>query len=68
MNINMLEDCWCEKRLSGKLALACEDEILNTTETSADSKKVTCGKNNCLIYTVPLVHIRLLLVTICVSC
>ena len=30
----------CEKRLFCKLALACEDEILNTTETSLDDKKI----------------------------
>ena len=29
----------CEKRLFCKLALACKDEILNTTETSLDDKK-----------------------------
>ena len=32
----------CEKRLFGKLVIACEDEILNTTETSLNDKKVTC--------------------------
>ena len=43
------------------LALACEqDEILNTTETSFDDKKVTCGKSNCLIHTISLVIICLL--------
>ena len=30
----------CEKCLFDKLVLACEDEILNTTETSYDDKKV----------------------------
>ena len=29
----------CKKRLFDKLVLACEDEILNTTETSFDDKK-----------------------------
>ena len=33
-----------EKRLIGKLILGCKDEILNTTETSLDDKKVTCEK------------------------
>ena len=31
----------CEKHLFGKLLLACEDEIFNTTETSLDDNKVT---------------------------
>ena len=29
-----IKNCSYKKRLSGKLVLACEDEILNTTETS----------------------------------
>ena len=29
----------CKKSLLGKLALACKDEILNTTETSLNHKK-----------------------------
>ena len=41
----------CEKRLIGKLVLAWEDEILNTTKVSLDGKKVTCKKNNSLIHT-----------------
>ena len=36
-----IKKCSCEKRLFGKLASACEDEILNTIETSLDDKKVT---------------------------
>ena len=28
--------------------LACEDEILNTTENSLEDEKVTYGNNNCL--------------------
>ena len=52
-----------------KLVWECEDEILNTNESSIDDKKVTYGKNNCLIYTISLVIICLLLsVVICVSC
>ena len=31
--------CSCEKRLIGKLILECEDEILDTTETSLDNQK-----------------------------
>ena len=31
----------CEKRLISKVLLACEDEMLNTTETSVDNKRVT---------------------------
>ena len=34
------KSCSCKKHLFGKLVLACEDEILNTTETSLDDKKV----------------------------
>ena len=61
--------CSCEKRLIGKLVLECEDEILNTTESSLDDKKVTCAKNNCLIHTISLgVICLLLLVIICASC
>ena len=33
------KNCSCEKRLIGKLVLACEGEISNTTETSLDDKK-----------------------------
>ena len=36
------------------LIIACEDEILNTTETSADDNKITSEKNeNNLINTLP---------------
>ena len=34
-----IKDFSCEKRLFGKLVLACKDEILNTTEISLDNKK-----------------------------
>ena len=40
-----------KKSLFGKLVLACEDEILNTTETLIFNKQVTYGKNNCLAHT-----------------
>ena len=45
------KNCSCEKRLIGKLVLECEDEILNTTETLLNDKKVACARNNCLIHT-----------------
>ena len=35
-----IKNCSCKQRLFGKLALACEDEILNITETSLNDKKV----------------------------
>ena len=34
-----IKNCSCKKRLFGKLELVCDDEILNTTETSLDDKK-----------------------------
>ena len=62
-------NCSCEKCLVSKLALECEDEILNRTETLLNDKKVTYAKSNCLIRTISLVIICLcLLVAICVSC
>ena len=54
----------CEERLTGKLVLECEDEILSTTKTSLDDKKGSCKKNNCLIYTTSLVIVCLLLVAV----
>ena len=39
-----VKNCSCKKGRFGKLALACEDEILNKTETWFDHKKVTCEK------------------------
>ena len=33
------KNCSCEKRLIGKLVLACDDEMLNTTETSLNGKR-----------------------------
>ena len=61
-------NCSCKKRLFGKLVLACEDEILNTTETSLNDKKVTCVKNNYLFYMISWVIICLLFVVISISC
>ena len=34
-----IKNCQCKKRLIDKIALACEDKILNTTEASLDDKK-----------------------------
>ena len=45
----------CGKRLFGELVLACEDEILNTTETSLDKVHY---------YTISLVFICLLLLVV----
>ena len=59
----------CEKSLFDKLVLACQDEILNTTEASFDDKKVTCKKNNCPIFLISLVIIFLLSLTVVfISC
>ena len=33
-----IKNCSCKKHLFGKLVIACEDEILNTTETSLAAK------------------------------
>ena len=38
------KNCSCEKHLFVKLVSPCEGEILNTTETSSDDKKVTSAK------------------------
>ena len=45
-----IKKCLCKKCLFGKLLLACEGEMINTTKTSFDNKKVACKKNNCLIH------------------
>ena len=59
----------CKQRLFGKSTLACEDEILNTTETRLVDKIVTCENHNCLIYTISLVILcSLLLFVISISC
>ena len=56
-----------QKRLFGKLVLACEDEIFNTTKTSINSKKVS--QNNGLIHTISLAIILLLsLLVVFVNC
>ena len=63
------EKCKCRKKLIDKLALECEGEILNTTDTILiTDKKVTC-KNNCLIYSILLIILCLiLLATASISC
>ena len=38
-------NCLCKNHLFGNFILACEDEILNTTETSVVDKKLSCGSN-----------------------
>ena len=58
----------CEKRPTGKLVLECQDEILNTTETILNGKRVACSKSNCLINTILFVMICLLILAVnCVS-
>ena len=39
-----IKNCSCEKGLIGKLVLECQDEMLNTTETSHDDKKSSMFK------------------------
>ena len=56
-----IQNCSCEKDLINKLVLTCEDEVLNTTETTLDDDKATIEKYNCLIHTISLVIICLLL-------
>ena len=56
-----IESWLCKKCLFAKLILTCEDEILNIMETSFVDKRVTCEKDNCLIYTVSWIIICLLL-------
>ena len=59
-----IKKCSCEKRLIGKRVLTCEDEMLNTIETSLDNKKEPCHKDNCLIHPISLVIICLLLLAL----
>ena len=47
----------CEKRLITKLVSACEDEVLNTTESSPCVKIVTFGKSNYLIHIILMIII-----------
>ena len=56
------------KVLFDKLALECEDEILNTTETLHDNKAAICG-SNCHFQTISLVIIcTLLLASVSIGC
>ena len=41
----------CKKRLFGKLVLACEGEILNTTETLLNDKRSNMQKKIIVIFT-----------------
>ena len=58
----------CEKHLFGESILACEDEILNTVETSLVEKKITLEKTSCLIHTISLINICLLLLVVISIC
>ena len=67
--------CNCECNKGSKIDKSFEKNnffvltMLNTTETSLVEEKVTCKKNNCLIYTIPLVNIYLfLLAVVSISC
>ena len=65
-------NCLCKKCLIDKIVLECQDEILNTTETSLDDKKVICKKKkkkNWLIHIILLaVTCLLLLIAVFISC
>ena len=39
-----LKNCSCEKRVISRLVFKCEDEILNTTDTSLNDKKSNMQK------------------------
>ena len=59
-----IKKCLCKKRLFSKLVLACEDEILNTRETSLASEG-----SNCLNRKISLVIIFLLFIVVTsISC
>ena len=64
-----IKNCLCKKHLIGQSVLECEDEIVNTTETSPDDKKGTCDKSYCVIHTISLVIMcLLLLVVVSIGC
>ena len=65
-----IENSACKKRLFGKLVLACENEILSTTETTPIvDKKVIQEKYQYLIHTISLIIIcSLLVVAIFMNC
>ena len=54
----------CKKLLFGKLVLAFENRILNSTVISLDDKKVICKENNDLNDTILLVTICLFLLLV----
>ena len=62
-----IKNCSCEKRPFDKVA--CQDEILNTTEILLEDKIVIREKNNCFNHTILLVNVCLLfLVFVSISC
>ena len=63
------KNCSCETHLSGKLVIPCEDEILNTTQTSLDDEKVTCKENNSLTHKISWkIKCLLLLTAFSIAC
>ena len=52
-----VKSCSCKKHLFDKLILACDDEIISTTEISLDDIKATCVKSYCLSRTISLIII-----------
>ena len=48
-----IKNCLSKKRLFGKLALVCQNEIINTTESSFDNKQVEYEKLNVLFTLFP---------------
>ena len=63
-SIWLLKILHAKKCLIGRLALACEDKILNTTEIPIDNIKETCEKSNCLIHAIALAIICLLILVV----
>ena len=64
----MLKIVQAKKHLFGKLVLACENEILNTTKNLLENKLAIC-ENNCLIHTISLLILCTSLLTIAfISC
>ena len=64
-----IKNCSCEEQLIPKLVLEPEDEILNTTQSLLDNKKVARQKSNCFINAVSLIVIcTLLLAVASISC
>ena len=45
-----IKNCSCKKSLISKLVFECEDEILNTTRTLLNDKKLACAKSNYILY------------------